>query len=150
MTESTDWSVNLSILLRGWETYHTTVYEDGKFHLQEQKIRPLWLCNDACRCLDTKYEQGHQQSPRWLHSNYSVAWIILFIIIKSEVWSIIHCLVLGHETMVCAVCLSIFLCSKHVNITAIKQTIFKRGQKVGNSFIFIIECSSSCSSDALW
>ena len=31
------------------------------------------------------------------------------IIIKSEVWTITHCLGLGHETMVCAVCLSIFL-----------------------------------------
>ena len=33
----------------------------------------------------------------------------LIIIIKSEVWTITHCLGLGHETMVCAVCLSIFL-----------------------------------------
>ena len=31
------------------------------------------------------------------------------IIIKSEVWHICHCLWLGHETIVCAVCLSIFL-----------------------------------------
>ena len=30
-------------------------------------------------------------------------------IIKSEVWTITHCLGLGHETMVCAVCLSIVL-----------------------------------------
>ena len=36
--------------------------------------------------------------------------LCLIIIIKSEVWTIIHCLGLGHETMVCAVCLSIFLC----------------------------------------
>ena len=34
----------------------------------------------------------------------------LIIIIKSEVWTITHCLGLGHETMVSAVCLSIFLC----------------------------------------
>ena len=33
----------------------------------------------------------------------------LIIIIKSEVWTITHCLGLGHETMVCAVCLFIFL-----------------------------------------
>ena len=36
----------------------------------------------------------------------------LIIIIKSEVWkvwTITHCLGLGHETTVCAVCLSIFL-----------------------------------------
>ena len=31
------------------------------------------------------------------------------IIIKSEVWSITHCLGFGHETMVSALCLSIFL-----------------------------------------
>ena len=35
--------------------------------------------------------------------------LCLIIIIKSEVWIITHCLGLGHETMVSAVCLSIFL-----------------------------------------
>ena len=35
--------------------------------------------------------------------------LCLIIIIKLEVWTITHCLGLGHETMVCAVCLSIFL-----------------------------------------
>ena len=34
--------------------------------------------------------------------------ICLIIIIKSEVWTIIDCLGLGHETMVCAVCFSIY------------------------------------------
>ena len=35
--------------------------------------------------------------------------LCLIIIIKSEVWTITHCLGLGHETMVSAVCRSIFL-----------------------------------------
>ena len=35
--------------------------------------------------------------------------LCLIIIIKSEVWTINHCLGLGHETIVCPVCLSIFL-----------------------------------------
>ena len=35
--------------------------------------------------------------------------LCLIIIIKSEVWTITHCLGLGYETMVCTVCLSIFL-----------------------------------------
>ena len=35
--------------------------------------------------------------------------LCLIIIIRSEVWIITHCLGLGHETMVSAVCLSIFL-----------------------------------------
>ena len=35
--------------------------------------------------------------------------LCLSIIIKSEVWNILHCLGLGHETMVCAVCRFIFL-----------------------------------------
>ena len=35
--------------------------------------------------------------------------LCLIIIIKSEVWTITHCLGLGHETMVSTVCLSIFL-----------------------------------------
>ena len=43
--------------------------------------------------------------PLWWLREYTL-WLI--IIIKSEVWTIIHCLGLGHETVVCAVCLSIF------------------------------------------
>ena len=35
--------------------------------------------------------------------------LCLIIIIKWEVWTFTHCLGLGHETMVSAVCLSIFL-----------------------------------------
>ena len=35
----------------------------------------------------------------------------LVIINKSEVWAVTHYLGLGHETMVSAVCLSIFLCN---------------------------------------
>ena len=36
-------------------------------------------------------------------------YILCLIIIESEVWTITHCLWLGHERMVCAVCLFIFL-----------------------------------------
>ena len=39
--------------------------------------------------------------------------LCLIIIIKSEVWAITHCLGLGHETMVCAVYLFIFLFPCH-------------------------------------
>ena len=35
--------------------------------------------------------------------------VCLIINIESDVWSILLCLGLGHETMVCAVCLSVFL-----------------------------------------
>ena len=35
--------------------------------------------------------------------------LYLIIIIKPEAWIINHCLELGHETMVCAVCLTMFL-----------------------------------------
>ena len=52
----------------------------------------------------------------------------LIIIIKSEVWTITHCLGLGHETMVCAVCLSIFLFSLfckcvYMQATTLSQTL---------------------------
>ena len=47
--------------------------------------------------------------------------LYLIIIIKPEVWIIIHCLGLGHETMVCAVCLTMFLC---IGITMTIWAIF--------------------------
>ena len=47
--------------------------------------------------------------------------LCLIIIIKSAVWTITHCLWFGHETMVCAVCLSIFLFLLYFShITAIR------------------------------
>ena len=42
----------------------------------------------------------------WWWREYTLC---LIIIIKSEVWTIIHCLGFGHETMVCAVCISLIL-----------------------------------------
>ena len=46
--------------------------------------------------------------------------LCLIIIIKSEVWTITHCLGLGHETMVCAVCLySYCIISEIANIIAV-------------------------------
>ena len=44
--------------------------------------------------------------PWWLLREYLPC---LLIISKSEIWTITHCLGLGHEKMVFAVCLSIFL-----------------------------------------
>ena len=38
--------------------------------------------------------------------------LCLIIIIKSDIWTITNCLGLGHETMVCAVCLFVFLWSR--------------------------------------
>ena len=46
--------------------------------------------------------------PLWWLREYTLC---LIIIIKSEIWTNIYCLGLGHETVVCAVCLSIFLWS---------------------------------------
>ena len=40
--------------------------------------------------------------------------ICLIIVIKSEVWTITHCLELGHETMVSAVCRSLCLLSYQI------------------------------------
>ena len=44
--------------------------------------------------------------------------LCLIIIIKSEVWTITHCLGLGHETLVSAVCLFIFLWYGMVRLSA--------------------------------
>ena len=51
--------------------------------------------------------------PLWWLREYTL-WLI--IIIKSEVWIIIRCLWLCHETMVCTVCLSIFLWIRDITI----------------------------------
>ena len=51
--------------------------------------------------------------PLWWLREYTLC---LIIIIKSEVWTITHCLGLGHETMVCVVCLSILLRMTHFTI----------------------------------
>ena len=48
--------------------------------------------------------------PLWWLREYMLC---LIITIKSEVWTITHCLGLGHETMVSAVCLSFFFSGLH-------------------------------------
>ena len=53
----------------------------------------FWILRSWCICTDEK--------------KHCVLYLI--IIIKSEVWSICHCLGLGHEIMVCTVCFFIFL-----------------------------------------
>ena len=69
----------------------------------------------------------------WVNVSYKSTGIgnltICLIIIKSEVWTIIQCLGLGHETMVCAVCLFIFL----------SQSTTKPGAIFG-----VLLCYSSC------
>ena len=50
--------------------------------------------------------------PLWWLREY----ILCLFIIKLEVWTITHSLGLGHETMVSAVCLSIFLFLKGISI----------------------------------
>ena len=60
------------------------------------------LCN-IWGCVFSVY-----QFPLWWLREYTLC---LINIIKSEVWAIIHCLGLGHETMVCAVCLCILTCT---------------------------------------
>ena len=50
-------------------------------------------------------ELAHSSLGDW--KNIFITYLI--IIIKPEVWILNHCLGLGHETMVCAVCLTIFL-----------------------------------------
>ena len=53
-----------------------------------------------------QYTGAFYPFPLWWLREYTLC---LIIIIKSEVWTIIHCYGLGNETMVCAVCLFIFL-----------------------------------------
>ena len=48
-------------------------------------------------------------SPGVHQSKSPLGYSHCIIIIKPEVWIINHCLGLGHETMVCAVCLTMFL-----------------------------------------
>ena len=65
----------------------------------------------------------------------------LIIIIKSEVWTITHCLGLGHETMVCAVCLSIFLCQFIGLVMRHKSScnhVRRHAERPSCSFTFII------------
>ena len=49
--------------------------------------------------------------------------LCLIIIIKSEVWTITHCLGLGHETMVSAVCLCVFLWNQIIEYPTIMDMI---------------------------
>ena len=53
------------------------------------------------------------QFTHFLCDDWENIYTLSYYLIKSEVWTITHCLGLGHETMVCGVCLSIFLWSAY-------------------------------------
>ena len=62
--------------------------------------------------------------------------LYLIVIIKPDVWPVCHCLGLSHETMVCAVCLSIFLScifDKTGDIIEIEQKDFTTREFLGLS-----------------
>ena len=63
--------------------------------------------------------------------------LCLIIIIKSKVWTITHCLGFSHETMVSAVCLSIFLCP---SISKTSNSL-NSGNAIKGTNLFACHCS---------
>ena len=71
--------------------------------------------------------------------------LYLYIIIKSEVWPICHCLVLGHRTMACAVCLSKFLWWLSPKYSHRTLHIWLMRANYGGSFVgLFIFCTCQC------
>ena len=71
---------------------------------RELKLDMLFLTDKTSYNLETHFDitvsfQVYESNPHYKDK-----------MVKSEVWPICHCLGLGHETMVWAVCLFIFLC----------------------------------------
>ena len=90
-------------------------YVVHKQHIFESRIFLRMRCiiqhrniikrNHGAHWMARPYSVKHCRFPEMIYIyNYILC---LIIISKSEVWTITHCLELGHETMVCAVCLSI-------------------------------------------
>ena len=77
------------------------------------KLRTIPLRTHACQTADiifhSIYGAACLQLTQFACHGCENVYFILFFIIKSEVWIVNHCLGLGHETMVCAVCLTMFL-----------------------------------------
>ena len=82
--------------------------------------------------------------------------LCLIIIIKSEVWTIAYCLGLGNETMVCAVCLSIFLLSANYfclfyidGLIKIKQSLYRPNLSLIASLKYLLIGSSEIDCNCL-
>ena len=95
---------------------HYHHYADSSEGIEQIKCF-RYICCRVC-VLDWDYSRNNLSFNIWgcVSSAYPIrlTWLwecvlYLIIIIKSEVWIINHCLGLGHETMVCAVCLTMFL-----------------------------------------
>ena len=65
-------------------------------------------CTFSYSILSYHYHHHYHHHHHHLHHHHHRHHHII-INNKSEVWPICHCLGLGHQTMVCAVCLSIFV-----------------------------------------
>ena len=73
------------------------------------KIKHILSVIHYTTCGAVCFQLTHSSCDDWENIYIYIYILCLIIIIKSKVWTITHSLGLGHETMVCAVCLSIFL-----------------------------------------
>ena len=71
------------------------------------KIKPILL--NIFHAIYTIYRVVHIQLTHFFNDDCESTCTQSYYHHQSEVWPICHCLGLGHETMVCTVCLSIFL-----------------------------------------
>ena len=97
--------------------YISITLQRRRYYLKRKKIWFIWPIHLWTICITHFFTQVwstvHTYRVKFTLFMSIIEYIqytlCLIIIIKSEVWTIIHCLWLDHETMVCAVCLSIFL-----------------------------------------
>ena len=85
-------------------------------HACDQQTFFHWLLMIIVTLLDhtVSFTMVHKMSR---HITEIIPHTLLIIIIKSEAWTVIHCLRLGHGTMVCAIYLYIFTVLKGVRNT---------------------------------
>ena len=77
--------------------------------------------------------------------------LCLIIIIKSEVWTITHFLGLGHETMVWAVCLSVFFVQLCRYIQHIQNTFADEWRHyMGTFFALLVVCEGNPPVTGVW
>ena len=106
-----------------WRHHELMIPSSLRIYPSKWCWRVLFSCS---RCIDMKvFWVHHVLDKKNVNSKYPTFICVILndtqvkhsqthgkhtiIIIQSEVWTITHCLGLGHETMVCAVCLYILM-----------------------------------------
>ena len=136
-----------------WSPLHSLIFIIRQIHLKAMEFQNLVSCILSSACLSLR-ELSQLSLFRYMDCVcfqlqltcllmiVEILVIHSIITIKLEIWIISKCLGIGHETMVCAVCLAIFIriCDMDWLLRCISFTLPTNNTNIFNRYTSVVVC----------